>query len=156
MRRYTTIQGRIVYPDRASFDRVIYQLQEGGWMDKEGYILDTTDNRISSDPRPDAKLATLFLDIPRSMYRNLSYVHLFGAGCRGCVTYTSTDGVFLGMVESDVEPKRFVVSLEQYAVNAEPDWEKDFKAFQRWQGRAEEAFHDEYHLKFGYALLPLP
>ena len=42
MSQYLTIEGEFIFPDKKTYEAAVALLQEGVWMDKEGFLLEET------------------------------------------------------------------------------------------------------------------
>ena len=103
MGKYYTQQGAIVYPDQETFDKVLEELQDEGWVDDDGFFLDEDGKRVS--PTPTVVKDDFSVVVPLASYRNLDVKTLFPEGAFGVLYRTTTDGEFLGehVIDGSVE-----------------------------------------------------
>ena len=141
MSTYLTIEGEFIFPTKGKYEAAVALLQEGGWMDQDGYLLDETGDRRSDEA--DAVAETLTVNFPYGLYRNIGpTLDLIIGGTTGLLVWTCTDGMFQGGVIRDGAEKTF--DLEKWAkernLAAMPDPATDFDAYVEWQNEIEEAF----------------
>lgn len=152
---YATLQGSLTYPDLESFQAMVKELTDGGWLDSEGYILEETEDRVSPEGGPNASVESLSIDIPCWHYRNLSRINFFNkAGVRGYIVGTSTDGCFSGWFIEDGVEENYDLTVwasenlegdDRTEPNrAEYDDDDDYQEnLNEWQGLVEREFIEE-------------
>ena len=145
MSQYLTAEGEFTFPNKEKYEAAVALLLEGGWMDKEGYLLDETEARRSEEP--DAVAATLTINFPFGLYRNIGAVmDALREDSTGQFVWTCTDGIFSGGVIRDGHEESF--DLEKWAkergLRAMPDPATDFDKYVEWQNEVEEAFLESF------------
>lgn len=171
MSTYSTIQGQLRYPNEESFLRVVKDLQEGHYMDADGYWLDEMEHRLEYGSADEERPSVLkdhnnALEIPIAHWRNLCRYDFFlkkedgSTDVKGTVVGTSTDGMFQGWVIEDGHETDY--DLDVYAaghddIEAAPveseynepdgyegDQEDYFQNLCIWQQEVENEFHCEF------------
>jgi len=142
---YATISGYLTYDNDEAFYRNVKLLEEGKWINDNGYFIDECDESISQEEDdPDIDIDNRTIRIPYGFYRNLT--HFFCtktfddklgllAESKGKIVWTSTDGCFGGGVIVDGEEKVYELEKWNEENNGEeaPDFEIDFDGYCDWQ-----------------------
>lgn len=150
---YARMEGEIKFTNKDQFWKLYKVLRKGFWIDAEGYFLDEAGHKVTEFP-------TIFCDkfqifIPNYYYRNLTNVNFFKEGGIGHIIGTSTDGCFVGWIQSDQGESHYdlltwaMEELGQEGKNV-PDPDKNFQAYCEWQTKIEDSFFDfaEGHTSF--------
>jgi hypothetical protein len=146
---YARMQGVIQYPTKKSFYSVYKTLRLGYWCDPEGYFLDEGGNQLSEHPTIDFK--NLKIQIPNAYHRNLAHHEFFRDGSSGVLIGTSTDGCFMGWIETEERELHYDLTAWAEEILKEtdiPDYNKDFDDYCEWQSYIEEEFFNFYATKF--------
>jgi len=79
---YLTMEGEFTFPSKERYEAAIALLQQGGWMDKDGFLLEETGGRRNDEP--DATPDLLTINFPYGLYRNIgSPIDSFKQGTTG-------------------------------------------------------------------------
>jgi hypothetical protein len=143
MSTYTTMQGELTFPTLRDYQAAVKQLQDGRWMDAEGFFLDDVGHHAHDEAAtaPDS----LTINIPYSLYRNIdAAIGDISEGASGYIVSTCTDGCFDGAIYRD--GKWTNCDLEDWAkkqpgrMAAPADQESD--AYLEWLNDIEQDFFD--------------
>ena len=142
---YSRIEGEITFTDKDQFWKLYKILRKGFWIDAEGSFLDEAGHKVTEFP-------TIFCDklqifIPNYYYRNLTNINFFKEGGVGHLIGTSTDGCFVGWIQTDQGESHYDLlawAVEELDQDDEdiPDPNGDFVTYCKWQNDVEDAFFD--------------
>jgi hypothetical protein len=145
---YATLSGKIIFPDKDSFDAFILSIDE--YLSKDTFI-DETGDEMCDGPHVDRKNLTVV--IPFGLYRSINKkiddVFDIVEGIKGKIIGTSTDGVTCGWTiiadGTEVQTKEF--DLIQWAKeNDDGDAvpAEDSEDYIDWLAEVEGDFHDTF------------
>jgi len=145
MSTYLTVEGEFTFPDKGKYEAAVALLQEGGWMNQAGYLLDEVGDRKSDEPDATPKLLTI--NFPYNLYRNVgSAIDAIMVGTTGLLVWTSTDGMFQGGVIRDGAEKTYDLEIwaKEHTSLPMPNVATDFDGYVEWQAEVEEEFMAAY------------